>query len=69
VLEAHLAAQGHLVGGRFTAADINMAEMLRYGATDAALLVPYPAVQGWLAACQARPAFRAMWARRQAEPE
>lgn len=84
VLEAHLAAQGQtagqtagqmagqtagqMVGGRFTVADINMAEIIRYAATEPALIAPFPALAAWYAACQARPAFRKMWALRLAEP-
>ncbi len=33
-----------------------------------ALLGEYPALDAWLKACQARPAFVAMWAKRNAEP-
>ncbi|WP_372840433.1 glutathione S-transferase family protein [Phaeovulum sp.] len=68
VLEAHLAKTPHVVGGRFTVADINMAEMVRYAQAHAALMDAFPAVKGWLAACQARPAFKAMWEKRTAEP-
>lgn len=68
VLEAHLAEAGHMVGGRFTVADINMAEIVRYARPHAPLWESFPALAGWLAACQARPAFREMWARREAEP-
>ena len=68
VLQAHLAADPHMVGGRFTVADINMAEMVRYAQAHGALFDAFPAVKGWLAACQARPAFKAMWEKRLAEP-
>lgn len=68
VLDAHLAAHGRMVGGRFTVADINMAEILRYAANDPGLVAAFPALQGWLSACQARPAFQKMWALRLAEP-
>ena len=68
VLQAHLAAHGHMVGGRFTVADINMAEVLRYAQSHPTLLAGFPAVDSWLRACQARPAFVAMWAKRLAEP-
>lgn len=69
VLDAHLAAAGHMVGGRFTVADINMAEMVRYASAAPGLLDAYPAVKGWLSRMQDRPAFKAMWAMRLAEPE
>jgi glutathione S-transferase len=57
-----------MVGGRFTVADINMAEILRYAQGEPGLVEGYPAIAGWLAACHARPAFKAMWERRLAEP-
>lgn len=68
VLDAHLAAEGHLVGGRFTAADINMAEMVRYATAAPGMLDAYPALKGWLSRLHDRPAFKAMWAMRLAEP-
>lgn len=68
VLDGHLAAHGQMVGGRFTVADINMAEIIRYAATEPAVVAAFPAVQAWYAACQARPAFQRMWALRLAEP-
>ena len=69
VLDSHLAAQGHVVGQRFTAADINMAEMIRYATAAPGLLDPYPAIKGWLQRLHDRPAFKSMWALRLAEPE
>ena len=55
-LEAHLAASGgHLVGGRFTVADLNVAEAFRYAQAAPELFRPAPHVTAWLAACQARP--------------
>lgn len=68
VLDAHLAANGHLVGGRFTVADLNMAEVIRYGWNDARLRDAWPAITEWLAGCQARPGFLRMWEARLAEP-
>lgn len=68
VLEGHLAAEGHVVGRRFTVADINMAEIVRYAQPHPTLLAGYPALSGWLEACQSRPAFLAMWEKRNAEP-
>jgi glutathione S-transferase len=67
-LEAHLARHGHMVGGRFTVADINMAEIVRYAASDAGLMSGYPKVAAWLETLQARPAFQRMWTKRNAEP-
>jgi glutathione S-transferase len=67
-LDGALQATGHLVGGRFTVADINMAEMVRYAQMEPGFLAGYPALDAWLKACQARPAFQDMWAKRAAEP-
>ena len=68
VLEKALAASGWLVGGRFTVADINAAEVVRYAQAAPELFDAHPRVKAWLAACQARPAFKKMWAARDAEP-
>lgn len=67
VIEAQLARDGHPVGGRFTVADINLAEILRYAQAHAPLWAGFPVTRDWLAACQARPAFQRMWATREAE--
>lgn len=67
VIEAQLQAQGHPVGGRFTVADINLAEILRYSRCHEPLWQEFPVTRDWLAACQARPAFERMWAARAAE--
>ena len=69
VVDAHLATHGHLVGGRFTVADLNMAEVVRYAQGYGELMSQFPAVEAWLADCQARPAFQQMWQARLAEPE
>lgn len=67
-LQKHLAAQDWLVGDRFTVADLNTAECLRYAQGHPTLLSEFPAVKSWLERCQARPAFQTMWAARMAEP-
>lgn len=67
-LNRHRAGACQMVGGRFTGTDINMAELVRHAAADAPLMASCPVVAAWLGACQARPAFQAMWARRLAEP-
>ena len=67
-LQAYLTQHDWLVGARFTAADINVAECLRYAQGHPSLLGEFPAVSAWLDRCQARPAFKAMWAGRIAEP-
>lgn len=68
-LDRHLAGRDWLVGDRFTVADLNMAEVVRYAQGHPTLVAEFPEVARWLAAAQARPAFKAMWARRMAEPE
>ena len=68
VLDKALAKDGYLVGGRFTVADINVAEIVRYAQGAAQLFDAAPNVKSWLAACQARPAFKTMWAARDKEP-
>ncbi len=67
-LENDLAGRDWLLG-RFSVADICVAECLRYGQAYPGLMEPYPGVARWLAACQARPAFQQVWAARMAEPE
>lgn len=69
VIEAHLSTHEHLVGGRFTVADLNLAEVLRYAQGYGELTSQFPAVMSWLERCQSRPAFRRMWDARLAEPE
>ncbi|KEQ02356.1 glutathione S-transferase family protein [Pseudorhizobium pelagicum] len=68
VLEKHLQENAHMVGGRFTAADIMVAEIVRYAQGYAPLFDARPALKAWLEACQARAAFKAMWERRLQEP-
>jgi glutathione S-transferase len=59
---------GYLVGGRFTVADLNVAEVVRYAQGAPELFESAPNVKAWLTACQSRPAFKQMWAERDAEP-
>lgn len=66
-LEGHLAGREWLLD-RFTVADVMAAECLRYAQGHAPLMQAHPAIADWLARCQARPAFQAMWAARLAEP-
>ncbi|MCX7286618.1 MAG: glutathione S-transferase family protein [Rhodobacterales bacterium] len=67
-LEAHLATHSHLVADRFTVADLNLAECVRYTQGHPTLLGEFPAVKAWLERCQSRPAFKRMWEARLAEP-
>jgi glutathione S-transferase len=69
VLEDHLAANGgFILGGRFTVADINTAEVIRYAQAAPEVFAQRPSLKAWIEACQARPAFKAMMAKRNAEP-
>jgi glutathione S-transferase len=68
VLDQALAATGHVVGGRFTVADINLAEVIRYAMPATALFDEAPRLKTWIAACHARPAFKTMMTTREAEP-
>jgi glutathione S-transferase len=68
VLDRALAKTGYLVGDRFTVADINLAEVIRYAQPASELFEAAPHVKAWLAACQARPAFKAMMTIREREP-
>ena len=67
VLEQAL-GNGHLVGNRFTVADLNVAELVRYGLADATLMDAHPRISAWMKAAHERPAFIKHWAIRQAEP-
>ena len=67
-LDKALARTGWLVGGRFTVADINVAEIVRYAAGTKALFDANPNVKKWYDACVGRPAYKKMWAEREAEP-
>jgi glutathione S-transferase len=59
---------GFLVGGRFTVADVNVAEVVRYAQAAPELFADRPNVQAWITGCQARPAFTTMMTERNAEP-
>ena len=67
-LEGHLAHHAFLVADRFTVADLNVAETLRYCQGATALWADFPHLSAWIARMQARPAFAAMWERRLTEP-
>jgi glutathione S-transferase len=68
VLDTALAESGFLVGGRFTVADINVAEVIRYAQPAPELFAAAPRVQAWLNACHERPAFQRMMEERAKEP-
>lgn len=67
VLEAQLQSKDYIVCDRFTVADLNVAEVLRYAQTEAQLFDSRPKLKAWIERCQARPAFKAMLAARSAE--
>lgn len=67
VLENHFAKNEFAVSDRFTVADINLAEIVRYAQPYAPLLTANPNLKAWLERCQSRPAFKAMWTARAAE--
>lgn len=68
VLDTAIAAnKGYVMGGRFTVADVNVAEVIRYAKPAGQLFEAAPHVRDWLAACHERPAFKAMWAARDQE--
>ena len=69
VLNAALrAGGGFVVGERFTVADVNLAEVLRYAQSAPELFENYPDVRAWIRSCQERPAFKEMMDARNAEP-
>lgn len=68
VLDAQLGASGYVMGGRFTVADVNVAEVVRYAMPATDLFAANPNVKTWLARCHDRPAFEEMMARREKEP-
>jgi glutathione S-transferase len=67
VLEEHLADDDYLVGNRFTVADLNLVEIIRYVLTEKEFLAAYPHVLAWVDRCHARPAFTEMMTRRAEE--
>lgn len=69
VLEKHFTQHDYTVGGRFTVADINLAEVVRYAQTYQPLFDLHPKTAQWLARVQGRPGFKAMWEKRLAEVE
>jgi glutathione S-transferase len=55
---------GHLVGGRFTVADLNLVGVVFYLRGTPQALEPFPAIRSWYQTALARPAARAAWALR-----
>ena len=67
ILETHLQSRDYLLGARFTVADLNLAEILRYAMSERDFLAHYPRVVAWLERCHDRPAFKRMMELRSAE--
>ena len=67
MISSKLEGQSYLVGDRFTVADLSVAETVRYASAYVPLMQAHPRVDDWLKRCQSRPAFQAMWAKREAE--
>ena len=67
VLDDALVANGFLVGGRFTVADLNVANMFNGPVSSRIDFARRPHVQRWLASCRARPAARRVLERAMAE--
>ncbi|MFM2278381.1 MAG: Glutathione S-transferase [Pseudomonadota bacterium] len=67
ILEQHFATRDWLVGDRFTVADLNVAEIVRYAWEVPSLFEPCPKVRDWYQRCHERPAFKAMWETRSRE--
>jgi len=67
ILDAHLADNDYLVGNRFTVADLNLAEIIRYALSEKDLFEAHPNVRKWIERCHDRPAFKEMMTRRMAE--
>lgn len=55
-LNQHLADRDYLLGSDFTVADLNVASILRMGATVKLDLSDFPNMQQWLQRCLSRPA-------------
>ncbi len=68
VLDKTVAGSGYVMGDRFTVADINVAEVVRYALPAKDLIEANSNLKAWITRCHARPAFKAMMARREEEP-
>lgn len=68
VLDRTLSGSAFLVGERFTVADINVAEIVRYALPAPELFEATPSVRRWIETCHARPAYKRMMEEREREP-
>lgn len=57
VLNKALSERGHLAGGRFSVADLNVASILVWGKMARLDLSRHPNIAPWLDGCLARPAY------------
>lgn len=67
ILNNHLAENQYLVGDRFTVADLNTVEIIRYAMTEKSLFDANPHVRRWVERCHDRDAFKEMMAGRERE--
>lgn len=67
LLNAHLTNHSNLVGNRFTIADLNVCEVIRYAMSETEFMLAYPHIMSWYVSCHNRPAFQKMWKIRSAE--
>ena len=67
VLEKHFDKHDYAVGDRFTVADVNLGEIVRYAQPYQPLFDAHPKTAAWLSRIQSRPAFKAMWETRAKE--
>jgi glutathione S-transferase len=58
VLDGALQSSGHLIGVRFSVADLNVVNMFNGPVSSRLDLSPYAHLNSWLARCRARPAAR-----------
>lgn len=65
--EAHLTNTEYAVDDRFTVVDLALTEIIRYAQGHPELFEGFPKVKAWLDRCQARPGFKTMWQKRDAE--
>ncbi len=63
VLDGALAGSGHLVEGRFTVADLNVASVLAAALPARVDLEPVPNVKAFIGACVSRPVARSVFQR------
>lgn len=63
VLDGHLAGRNHVVGDRYSVADVNLASVLSWSTLVGVDLAKFPNVARWLGECSSRPAAKTASAR------